>query len=997
MNQRSDISPSYGWHLVTAFAIAAALALALFAAPVRAHELTDAQDPNVAGDSLAHQRADSVDLSAGSRYLKMMKRVNRMNRARAKKRLALGLPAQPVEVSDQGIRQRGFIQAMGFDVPLTATNLLDPASTAPTASTASVARSGPSTNAAGPSTNALEHQNGLWSPVLWPSYVVKPGDPDYTGNPNPTSGGSGTTPNPPGNSGDTPANPGAANNPNPRIVPVFEALMPDGKVLYWDWLISGYFKDPTPQMSTRILLWDPMNPSAPGQRLDVAGANLFCAGFAHLPNGDLFLAGGNANNDFHGLNDTYVYHWRTKSWEQGPDMTRLRWYPSVAALYNGEQMILGGDPPGGYGNPNETADPATRSVPEVFSAQYADPNSQQLAGGSIRDLTNIRFGNDTSGPDSSDAINPPSSRGYPFLSPSVDGRVLYAGYENGTYLVDTTGAGGSSQFGTHDPFWRVNGSFVNYNVGKVLLVGGGTSAKYGDPNLTGGAAEQTCSDVNTVGTAQCQPLAGREQENGASPTTTYIDILNDNWPESDQGKPGGPNQAYPHAADMPQPRRFDYSTVLPDGKVLVTGGMKNTDPDNGDNAANDDFNNNLVNLADAEKSALMWDPSTEQFTTLASAQIARQYHSTAMLLPDGRVLTGGGGVCGPCTTQGNHYYNPNFEIFSPPYLFNSNDTLAVRPAITNPTITDGGAQFLPPVDYNQPFDITYTPGVKNGQSQAISTAALLKLGTPTHSTDTGQRFIPLDFTGEEDGVIHMMSPLNNYIAPPGYYMLFLVDDSGTPSISKMIQIGANLSLKNVTSVVNVYQNPGFSGTGQYLGVGQYMQSKGNFANVGDQAISSMQVAPGYQATACTSSAGTGCNIFGPGNYSSLAGGFDNSIRFIKVEPDTGAGTIPTDPTKPAKPKLSIAKKLKLAQKITFKATCVSGCTVNATLTYGKKKLKLKTIKLKASGKTAKVTLKLTKKQYKAIKSAKKKKKKLSLAVKLADPSKQTASATVKFK
>jgi hypothetical protein len=982
MNRRSEISPAFGWSVATALLLAVLVAVAS-ASPARAHELTNAQDPNVAGDSAAHVRADAVNVSAGSRDRKMMKRIQRIARARMKKRLALGLPANPVEVSDQGIRQRGLLQNLGFDVPLTAPNLFDPSQGAKTSNA-------PTTSASGPTTSALEDQTGVWGPILWPIYQVKPGDPDYSlpANQNPTSTGSGTTPNPPGD---------LTTNPNPRIVPVFEALMPDGKVLYWDWLISGYFKDPTVQMSTRILLWDPLHPSSPGQRLDVAGANLFCAGYSHLPNGDLFLAGGNANNAFHGLNDTYVYHWRSKTWEQGPDMSRLRWYPSVASLYNGEAMILGGDPPGGYGNPGSVNGPnafADRSVPEVYSAKYTDPASQQFDsnGDQIRQLDNVRFGNDVSGPGGSDAVNPPSSRGYPFLVPSVDGRVLYAGYENGTYLVDTTGAGGSTNFGEHDSHWRVNGSFVDYNVGKVLLFGGGTTAKYGP----------TCDADNLVGSATCQKTS--DEENGATKTVKYIDLLNSNWGEDQQGLPGGGVGAYPGASsDMNFKRRFDYSTVLPDGKVLITGGMSNTDPDNGDNAADDDNNNNLVNLPAAVKAAELFDPTNESFTTLASAAVAREYHSTAMLLPDATVLTGGGGVCGPCTTQGNHYYNPNFEIFKPPYLFNTNGSLATQPAITSSTQNDAGTQVLPPADYAQPFDINYAPGFKNGQSKNISTAALLKLGTPTHSTDTGQRFIPLDFVEDADNqVLHMKAPNNSYIAPPGFYMLFLVDDGGTPSISKMIQIGANLALHNVNSAVNVFQNPGFSGVAQYLGTGEFMQSKGNFANVGDQAISSMQVAPGYEAKVCASSNGvTGCNTFGPGNFSTLAAGFDNSIRYIKVEADTGTGTTPIDPTPtptpPTKPLIKLAKSLKLASTFSLTAKCTTECWADATVTYGKKKMKLKGLKFKASTTTKKLTFKLTKKQLKTLQAAKKKKQKLSLKVTLFDSVDQATSASTKIK
>src|SRR6185369_10201443 len=110
----------------------------------------------------------------------------------------------------------------------------------------------------------------------------------------------------------------------------------------------------------------------------------------------------------------------------------------------------------------------------------------------------------------------------------------------------------------------------------------------------------------------------------------------------------------------------------------------------------------------------------------------------------------------------------------------------------------------------------------------------MKLGTPTHSTDGGQRFIPLQFLGHDTAnhVLTLRSPINSYVAPPGYYMLFVLDSHHTPSMSKMIQVGSRLPLENKTSVVRVFRNASFAGTAQYLGIGEYTQAFGNFANVG---------------------------------------------------------------------------------------------------------------------------------------------------------------------
>ena len=81
--------------------------------------------------------------------------------------------------------------------------------------------------------------------------------------------------------------------------------------------------------------------------------------------------------------------------------------------------------------------------------------------------------------------------------------------------------------------------------------------------------------------------------------------------------------------------------------------------------------------------AELWDPATGEWTTLDAMQVTRQYHSSALLLPNGRVLSAGGGICGDCNRVG--YLNKNAEVFTPPYLFKADGSgeLAPRPRITS--------------------------------------------------------------------------------------------------------------------------------------------------------------------------------------------------------------------------------------------------------------------------------------------------------------------------
>src|SRR6185503_10093715 len=116
-----------------------------------------------------------------------------------------------------------------------------------------------------------------------------------------------------------------------------------------------------------------------------------------------------------------------------------------------------------------------------------------------------------------------------------------------------------------------------------------------------------------------------------------------------------------------------------------------------------------------------------QWTTLAAQAVTRQYHSTALLLPDGRVLSSGGGICGTCDQVG--YLAKNAEVFTPPYLFakDGSGQLAPRPEIT-------GAPGS--VSYGASFQIT-TPS-----AASIRKVALIRLGSQTHSVEMEQRYVP---------------------------------------------------------------------------------------------------------------------------------------------------------------------------------------------------------------------------------------------------------------
>ena len=288
---------------------------------------------------------------------------------------------------------------------------------------------------------------------------------------------------------------------------------------------------------------------------------------------------------------------------------------------------------------------------------------------------------------------------YPRIYVAPDGRVVQVGVEQVTRFLDTSGTGKwttgpSRKFGV-----RLAGTSAMYADGKVLTVGGG---KY-----------------NVVPTK----------------TAEVLDL-------------DAPAPAWRYTAPMAYARKHANATVLPDGKVLVTGGS-------GSAAFNDG--------AGAVLAAETWDPATGAWTTMASMRVKRVYHSTAILLPDGRVLSAGG-------TAGTHgvVNNRNAEIYSPPYLFNG----------PRPTITSAPAS----VGYGQTF------AVQTPDAAGIAKVTLVRLSSVTHSFNMNQRIEALGFNRATGG-LDVTVPSNPNRLPPGHYMLFILNGAGVPSVATILQVG----------------------------------------------------------------------------------------------------------------------------------------------------------------------------------------------------------------
>lgn len=205
--------------------------------------------------------------------------------------------------------------------------------------------------------------------------------------------------------------------------------------------------------------------------------------------------------------------------------------------------------------------------------------------------------------------------------------------------------------------------------------------------------------------------------------------------------------AWQWTGSMAFARRNLNATILPTGEVLVTGGSSHP-------AFND--------LTQAVHAAEIWNPGTGIWTTLSSNAVKRTYHSTSLLLPDGRVLHTGSGEGTDMPAE------RNAELFSPPYLFNG-----PRPTITEaPTLVGYGTSFT----------------VATPEAADIQSVSLIRLGSVTHAFDMNQRFQRLAFV-PQSGALSISAPASGTSAPPGHYMLFLLNGNGVPSEARIVKVG----------------------------------------------------------------------------------------------------------------------------------------------------------------------------------------------------------------
>lgn len=379
-------------------------------------------------------------------------------------------------------------------------------------------------------------------------------------------------------------------------------------------------------------------------------------------------------------------------------------------------------------------------------------------------------------------------RWYPTVTNLSDGTLMtFSGLDengstNSTVEIYTVGTGWSAPYGSPftPPLYPRMHLLPN---GQVFYSGSTTSSRYFDPSThtwSGVVANTNYSGTRTYGTSVLLPLTPSNNYkpvvmimgggNPATNTTELIDL-----------SAASPHWVY--GPIMSQSRIEMNATILPNGKVIALGGSLN------------DEDTNTASL-----NADLYDPASNTFSSAGQNAFARLYHSNSLLLPDATVLLIGG-------NPARGTYEQHIEIYTPAYLFNLDGTPATRPTITGAPTTAIG--------YNSAFQVQ-TPDAAN-----ISSVVLMRPGAPTHAFDMEQRMVGLSFTAGS-GMLNVTAPPNGNIAPPGYYMLFVLNSGGVPSVAQFVQLSlapadvpptGTIITPSSDVTITVGQSVSFSGSG----------------------------------------------------------------------------------------------------------------------------------------------------------------------------------------
>ncbi|MFI5492717.1 galactose oxidase-like domain-containing protein [Actinoplanes sp. NPDC051859] len=581
-----------------------------------------------------------------------------------------------------------------------------------------------------------------------------------------------------------------------RVNAIHAALLHTGKVLIIAG--SGNNRDNFEAGSFRTVLYDPAQDSFAEVPTPT---DVFCAGHTFLPNGNLLVAGGTKSYEVLEKDITHaagVMKIKNESPAGGPrvfpkgttlvaqDGTEYRTradltVPAARAMnHGGKVMTHAGE-----------AEVWVDAVQEGTAPVVDHPAQYAVAGLSGADTRNIyglsdkitREKQEYGGDKTSYEFDPRTeryvrtgdmvkSRWYPTLAELPSGDVLaVSGLDEFGRMLP----GDNERYVRDQKRWvdapelkRVFPTYPSLHLmanGKLFF--SGSNAGYGSdtegrtpglwnlrnnsfrevPGLQDGHMTETSSSVLLPPAQDQRVMIFGGGEVGESPVSTARTAIADL---------DAPNPAYTAGPNLPQPARYLSTVVLPDDSVFTTGGSSGYRGGRYGNQTRSDLHN-----------AQIFRTTSGKFETAAESNVGRNYHSEALLLPDGRVITLGSDPLYDTDGRNPGTFEQRIEVYSPPYLFKGQ-----RPTIgRNPEAVQRGTTFA----------------VATPDAARIRTARLVRPSAVTHVTDVDQRSVALDITPATGGLA-LSVPKAKGLVPSGWYMLFLVDGKGVPSTGRWIQV-----------------------------------------------------------------------------------------------------------------------------------------------------------------------------------------------------------------
>jgi hypothetical protein len=507
-------------------------------------------------------------------------------------------------------------------------------------------------------------------------------------------------------------------------------LLRTGKVLFWDRAPRNPGAVNTNDRSnvSRAFLWNPARPKRAARdvtpKVDFNGDGtinaadnvpLFCSGQSLLPSGEVFAAGGTLaypgikGPDWAGARFAFTFDPWTERWTRQPDMVHGRWYPGQVELSDGRIAVLSGW--------DETGSGADNSALEVFT-----PAKRR---GGIGSWQRFPAGNLATGY-------------YPHLITMPSGEVMLAG----PYAEDSAALKPSLLRSSTTPgsAWQDLPNLAHYhNAGNAVLLPGGPAGSM-RVGMIGGFEEVAPGVNRSVRVSETfdtsRPGQGWVLATGASSSVT---------PALNVARSNG------------------NVVLLPDGSLVAVGGAAGKQDPEGQN---------WTNAQQDLKRVELYRPGRDRTWRLGPAQRKwRTYHSTALLLPDGRVLSAGDDYWALGDVPGYYSSRDDAEIYSPPYLFDRGGGTAKRPKIRK---APGSLR------YKRAFSVR----VRGSARRAV----LVAPAAVTHGADMNQRHVELRVKRRRGGALSLQSPPSTSVAPPGWYMLFVLDSRGTPSTARWIRV-----------------------------------------------------------------------------------------------------------------------------------------------------------------------------------------------------------------